>query len=276
MELHDYAASRMVRLAVETIMAVSRSYCSIRVAGFCIRLQADHFGSGLAYYPTAPHDPHIYTHLRQGSQAFNQRSLAIPFLSGWDHILELFSKNLTKTSTTFVSNAPLLGKVYFHRLAIPISIAISNLITLGIQLSIFLVCFAFQYLRGSNAHFTRWILLTPFFLLTLAGYGLGAGIIVSALTTRYRDLANLVTFGVTLAMYGTPVIYPLSVVPPQYRWLMQLNPLAVLMEGFRLAFLGVGSVNMAQLVVSFGMMLVVLVVGLMLFSHVERIFMDTI
>jgi lipopolysaccharide transport system permease protein len=170
----------------------------------------------------------------------------------------------------------LLGKVYFHRLAIPISIAISNLITLGIQLGIFLVCFTFQYLRGSNVHFTRWILLTPVFLLILAGYGLGGGIIVSALTTRYRDLANLITFGVTLAMYGTPVIYPLSVVPPQYRWLMQLNPLAVLMEGFRLAFLGVGNVDMAHFAVSFGIMLVVLVVGLMLFTHVERIFLDTV
>ena len=187
-----------------------------------------------------------------------------------------FANNLTKTSTTFVSNAPLLGKVYFHRLAIPISIAISNLITLGIQLGIFLLFFAFQYLRGSNVHFTRWILLTPLFLLILAGYGLGGGIIVSALTTRYRDLANLVTFGVTLAMYGTPVIYPLSVVPPQYRWLMQLNPLAVLMEGFRLAFLGVGNVDMAHLAASFGIMLVVLVVGLMLFTHVERIFLDTV
>jgi len=151
-----------------------------------------------------------------------------------------------------VSNSSLLGKVYFHRLAIPISIAISNLITLGIQLGIFLVCFTFQYLRGSNVHFTRWILLTPFFLLILAGYGLGGGIIVSALTTRYRDLANLVTFGVTLAMYGTPVIYPLSMVPAQFRWLMQLNPLAVLMEGFRLAFLGVGNVDMAHLAASFG------------------------
>jgi lipopolysaccharide transport system permease protein len=187
-----------------------------------------------------------------------------------------FANNLTKTSTTFASNAPLLGKVYFHRLAIPISIAISNLITLAIQLGIFLVCFAFQYLRGSNVHITRWILLTPFFLLILAGYGLGGGIIVSALTTRYRDLANLVTFGVTLAMYGTPVIYPLSVVPSQYRWLMQANPLTVLMEGFRLAFLGVGNVDLAQLAVSFGVMLVVLVVGLMLFTHVERIFMDTV
>ncbi len=130
--------------------------------------------------------------------------------------------------------------------------------------------------RKQHVHFTRWILLTPLFLLILAGYGLGGGIIVSALTTRYRDLANLVTFGMTLAMYATPVIYPLSVVPPQYRWVMQLNPLTVIMEGFRLAFLGVGNVDMVHLAASFGIMLVVLVVGLMLFTHVERIFLDTV
>jgi lipopolysaccharide transport system permease protein len=187
-----------------------------------------------------------------------------------------FSNNVTKTSGTFVTNAYLLGKVYFHRLAIPISVAISNLVTLGIQLGIFLVCFAFQYARGSNVHFTTWVLLTPFFLLILAGYGLGGGIIISALTTRYRDLANLVYFGMTLAMYATPVIYPLSVVPAHYRWVMQLNPLTVLMEGFRLGFLGVGQVDMAQLAASFGIMLVVLAVGLMLFTRVERIFMDTV
>jgi lipopolysaccharide transport system permease protein len=187
-----------------------------------------------------------------------------------------FANNLTKTSATFVSNAHLLGKVYFHRLAIPISVAISNLVTLGVQLGIFLMCFAFQYTRGSNVHFTKWILLTPFYLLILGGYGFGGGIIVSALTTRYRDLANLVNFGVTLAMYATPVIYPVSAVPTHYRWVTQLNPLTVLMEGFRLGFLGVGSVDEAQLAASFGIMLVVLVVGLMLFTHVERIFMDTV
>ena len=99
--------------------------------------------------------------------------------------------------------------------------AISNLVTLGIQLSIFLVCFAFQYARGSNVHFTKWILLTPLFLFILGGYALGLGIIVSALTTRYRDLANLVFFGLTLAMYATPVIYPVSAVPPHYRWVTQ-------------------------------------------------------
>jgi lipopolysaccharide transport system permease protein len=187
-----------------------------------------------------------------------------------------FSNNLAKTSYTFVGNAHLLGKVYFHRLVIPISVAISNLITFGIQFGIFLVCFTFQYLRGGNAHFTGWIFCAPLFLLMLAGYGLGAGIIVSALTTRYRDLANLVGFGITLAMYATPVIYPVSAVPQQYLWVTKLNPLTPVFEGLRLGLLGAGNFDMTQLATSFSLMLVVLVTGLMLFTHVEKTFMDTV
>lgn len=187
-----------------------------------------------------------------------------------------FANNLAKTSSTFVGNAHLLGKVYFHRLVIPISVAISNLVTFGIQLGIFLACFGFQYFLGGNAHFTVWIFCVPLFLLMLAGYGLGGGIIVSALTTRYRDLANLVAFGITLAMYATPVIYPVSAVPEKYFWVTKLNPLTPIFEGLRLAFLGAGDVSVAQLATSFGIMVVVLLVGLMLFTHVEKSFMDTV
>jgi lipopolysaccharide transport system permease protein len=200
------------------------------------------------------------------------------YLSGtvcWSY----FANNLGKTSGTFVGNAALLGKVYFHRLCIPISIAISNLITFGIQLGIFLIFLAVYYFTGSaggNVHFSGWIFCTPLFLLMLAGYGLGGGIIVSALTTRYRDLSNLVGFGVQLMMYATPVILPVSAVPPHYRWVMQINPLTPIVEGFRLGFLGAGNVDGLQLGISFGVMLVVLGIGMMLFTHVERTFMDTV
>ena len=187
-----------------------------------------------------------------------------------------FSNNVNKTASTFVGNAALLGKVYFHRLVIPISIAISNLITFGIQLAIFLVVFAIQYFSGRNVHFTGWILCTPIFLLMLAGYGLGGGIIVSALTTRYRDLSILVAFGVQLLMYATPVILPVSAMPSQYRWVLEINPPTPIIEGFRLGFLGAGTVDAQQLAVSFGIMLVVLAIGLMLFTHVEKTFMDTV
>lgn len=187
-----------------------------------------------------------------------------------------FANNVTKTSSTFVGNASLLGKVYFHRLVIPVSIAISNLISFAIQFGIFLAFLLFFFLRGAPVHLTGWVFCLPLFMLMLAGYGLGSGIIVSALTTRYRDLTNLVAFGVQLLMYATPVILPISQMPAKYRWVLQINPLTPIVEGFRLAFLGAGSVDALQLGVSFAVMLVVLVVGLMLFTHVEKTFMDTV
>ena len=187
-----------------------------------------------------------------------------------------FANNLNKTSSTFVGNSALLGKVYFHRLVIPVSVAISNLISFGISLAIFLVILAVYYFHGSDVHLTRWIFCLPLFLLMLAGYGLGGGIIVSALTTRYRDLTNLVAFGVQLLMYASFIMYPASQVPHKYQWVVQLNPLVPIIEGFRLAFLGAGTVDALQLASSFGIMLVVLAVGLMLFTHVEKTFMDTV
>jgi lipopolysaccharide transport system permease protein len=187
-----------------------------------------------------------------------------------------FANNITKTSATFVGNSALLGKVYFHRLAIPVSIAISNLISFGIQLGIFLAFLIMFYFKGAPVHLTAWVFCTPLFLLMLAGYGLGGGIIVSALTTRYRDLTQLVAFGVQLMMYATPVILPLSAMPAKWRWVLQFNPLTPIVEGFRLGFLGAGDVTAMQLGISFGVMLAVLAAGLMLFTHVEKTFMDTV
>lgn len=197
------------------------------------------------------------------------------YLSGnvmWSY----FANNINKTSSTFVSNSALLGKVYFHRLAIPISIALSNLISFAIQLGIFLVFLAIYYFHGANVHLTGWVFCFPLFLLMLAGYGLGGGIIVSALTTRYRDLANLVTFGVTLLMFASSVIFPMSVVPEKYQWVLKCNPLIPIMEGFRLGFLGAGQVTAMQVGASFGVMIAVLAIGMMLFTHVEKTFMDTV
>lgn len=191
---------------------------------------------------------------------------------GWTY----FANNITKTSGTFVTNSSLLGKVYFHRLVIPISIAVSNLISFVIQLAIFLVFLIIYMLKGFPVHLTGWVFCTPLFLLMLAGYGLGGGVIVSALTTRYRDLTQLVAFGVQLLMYATSVILPLSQVEPRYHWLLADNPLTPIVEGFRLGFLGAGDVSPLQLGISFGIMLIVLAVGMMLFTHVEKTFMDTV
>jgi lipopolysaccharide transport system permease protein len=187
-----------------------------------------------------------------------------------------FASCVNGTSRTFLSNASLFGKVYFHRLVIPVSVVISTVIAFCIQFAIFIVFLVGYRLWGAPLQVTIWAGLTPLLLLMLAGYGLGAGIIVSALTTRYRDLSYLVTFGVQLLMYATPVIYPTSSIPDRYRWIVQLNPLSPIIEAFRLGFLGVGTVTPVQIAESFGVMLVVLAAGLMLFTRVEQTFMDTV
>jgi lipopolysaccharide transport system permease protein len=183
---------------------------------------------------------------------------------------------VTGTSRTFVANAGLLGKVYFHRLVIPVAIVLSNLISFAFQFAILAVAVLAYRLWGTPLHITAWAALVPLMLVMLAGYGLGVGIIVSALTTRYRDLSYLVTFGVQLLMYITPVIYPTSAVPAHYRWIVRANPLTPIVEGFRRGIVGVGTLDLPQLLMSMGLMLVVLALGLVFFTRVERTFMDTV
>jgi lipopolysaccharide transport system permease protein len=187
-----------------------------------------------------------------------------------------FSSCLTKTSNTFTANAGIFGKVYFPRLTVPISILISNLIALAIQFVLFLCFMAYFGLFGATIRPNAWILVTPLLLFLMAGLGLGFGIIVSSLTTRYRDLQFLVTFGVQLWMFATPVIYPLSQVPERYRWIILANPMTPILETFRYAFLGTGIVNVFHLLYSFSFMIGVLLIGVLIFNRVERTFMDTV
>ncbi len=187
-----------------------------------------------------------------------------------------FAACLTKTSNTFVANAGIFGKVYFPRLTVPLSILVSNLVALAIQLGLFLAFLAYFWLAGAAIQPNWWALLTPVLVLMMAGLGLGFGIIVSSLTTRYRDLQYLVTFGVQLLMYATPVIYPLSAIPDKYRWLILANPMTPIVEGFRYAFLGAGTVGGWHLLYSAAFMLAVLLIGILIFSQVERTFMDTV
>jgi len=191
-------------------------------------------------------------------------------------IFAYFASSLTKTSETFVSNANLFGKVYFPRLTVPVSILFSNLIAFMIQFGFFLAFMAFFFLRGTPLHPNWWILFTPVLLLMMAGLGLGFGIIVSSLTTKYRDLRFLVQFGVQLLQYVTPVIYPLSAMSPKYQALIRLNPLTSVVEAFRYAYLGSGSINFLQLGYSFAIMLAALVFGAVIFNRVEATFMDTV
>lgn len=197
------------------------------------------------------------------------------YLSGtvvWSY----FAECLNKTSQTFITNAHLFGKVYFPRLAVPVSILISNLITFAIQFALFLGFVVYYMLSGAGVQPNAWALLTPFLLLIMAGLGLGFGVIVSSLTTRYRDLRFLVAFGVQLWMYATPVIYPVSAIPERFQPLILANPLTPVVEAFRYAYLGAGTVNGPMLAYSALVTLVVLFVGLLLFNRTEATFMDTV
>ena len=191
-------------------------------------------------------------------------------------IWRYFADCLTKTSDTFTKNAGIFGKVYFPRLVMPISILFSNLISFAIQLLQLFGFMVYFHIAGAKFHPNAWLLLTPLLILLMAGIGLGLGIIVSALTTRYRDLQNLVKFGVQLLMYATTVIFPLSAVPEKYQWIIILNPITPIIEMFRFAFLGTATVGAFYLLYSAGFMIVVLSIGIIIFNRVERNFMDTV
>ena len=187
-----------------------------------------------------------------------------------------FADCLKKTSNTFAGNAGLFGKVYFPRLSIPVADLISTLITFTIQFAMFLFFLAYFKINGSDVQLTTWALLLPVVIFLMAGLGLGFGIIVSSLTTKYRDLRYLVGFGIQLWMYATPVIYPTSTIPERLQWLVSVNPITPIVEIFRYAFLGAGSPSWGGLVYSFVFMLVVFTIGVLIFNRVESTFMDTI
>ncbi|MCD6577498.1 MAG: ABC transporter permease [Anaerolineaceae bacterium] len=187
-----------------------------------------------------------------------------------------FANCLKKTSNTFAGNAGLFGKVYFPRLAIPVADLISNLITFAIQFALFLAFLTYFMLSGSDVHITTWVLLLPVLIFLMAGLGLGFGIIISSLTTKYRDLRYLVSFGMQLWMYATPVIYPASTIPGKWQWVLTINPITPIIEAFRYAFLGAGSASWGGLGYSFAFMLVVFTIGVLIFNRVEATFMDTV
>ena len=193
-------------------------------------------------------------------------------VTGWTY----FADCLSRTSDTFISNANLFGKVYFPRLAAPLSLVISGLIKFAVQFAFFLAFLIFYLVRGAPIKPNAWITLTPVLLLIMAGLGLGSGIVISSLTTKYRDLRFLVGFGVQLLMYLTPVVYPLSAVSEKYRWAILLDPMTPLIETFRYAFLGAGTVSLLHLAYSAVAAVTVLFLGMLLFNRVEKTYMDTV
>lgn len=187
-----------------------------------------------------------------------------------------FSNCLSGTSNTFISNAHLFGKVYFPRLVIPISIVTSNLITLAIQFTLFMTFRTYFTANDADIRFTTWALAFPLLILLMAGMGLGFGIIVSSVTTKYRDLTYLVGFGVSLWMYASPIIYPVSSIPERWRWVADINPITPIIETFRMGFLGQGDASWLRLGYSGLFMLVVLFIGVVIFNRVEKTFIDTV
>ncbi len=187
-----------------------------------------------------------------------------------------FADCLTGTSNTFVQNAGIFGKVYFPRLTVPLAKVITDLLKFGIQLTLFLGFLAYFRLSGADVHFSGWIFYLPLLILQMALLGLGFGILISSMTTKYRDLTFLVAFGMQLWMYATPVVYPLSQVPEQYRTLYMLNPMASVVETFRMAFLGAGSIEVPHILLGWAVTVVVLFTGIVLFSRIEKTFMDTV
>ena len=191
-------------------------------------------------------------------------------------IWNYFSEALNKTSTVFKDNSNLFGKVYFPRLIMPLAIVVSGLMKFSIQFLLFLVIVCYFAFVEKNIHPNLWILFTPFLVLLMACFALGMGMIFSSLTTKYKDLIFLLTFGINLFMYATPVVYPSSAIPAKYSWLLQINPLTGIFECFRYAYLGTGSFNSLSLWISAIEISVILIFGMLIYNKVEKSFMDTV
>lgn len=187
-----------------------------------------------------------------------------------------FADCITKTSNTFVFNSQLFGKVYFPRMIVPLSVVTSSMIKFSIQFLLFLCIFFYYYFNHESIHPGYYIFFIPLLVVLMAILGLGIGIIISSLTTKYRDLSFLVAFGVQLFMYATPVIYPLSTIPEKYKIFFVLNPMTFIIETFRLAFLGSGTFNTYHMIYTIVFSISIFLVGVILFNKVERTFMDTV
>lgn len=203
---------------------------------------------------------------------------ALFYLSGitlWNY----FSESLTKTSDTFFTNQAIFGKVYFPRLIAPLSVTISGLIKMFIQFGVFVIVYIYFAVKGTQVTPNVYALLLPLLIIILAGLSLGFGIIISSMTTKYRDLKFLIAFAVQLWMYATPIIYPLSVMEGSYKkymWLIQANPVTAVMETFKYGFLGQGTFSWLSLAYSGLFAIVILFIGLIIFNRVEKSFMDVV
>jgi len=193
-------------------------------------------------------------------------------VTNWNY----FAECLNKTATTFKDNQNIFGKVYFPRLVVPLAVVVTNLLKYGIQMFLFVGFYLYFYAKGAPLAPNSIALLFPLLVVILAGLGLGFGLLFTSMTTKYRDLVFLLAFGVQLAMYATPVIYPLSEVPADYQWLAALNPMTSIIETFKYGFLGKGTFQWASLGYSGGFMILLLLFSIAVFNRTEKNFMDTV
>tara|TARA_A100001011_G_scaffold208692_1_gene216852 strand:+ start:878 stop:1708 length:831 start_codon:yes stop_codon:yes gene_type:complete len=199
------------------------------------------------------------------------------YMSGiiaWNYFLGC----LTSTSGTFTTNAGLFGKVYFPRIIVPLSSVVSGLFRFGVQLIMFLGFYFFYFLSGNYqiSPSPQALLFIPIMIIQMAMLGQGIGMIISALTTKYRDLNYLLSFGTQLMMYASPIVYPLSVVPENYKIYILANPMTPIIEVFRQAFIGKGVLEMNMFIYSIFFTLITFIIGLLVFNKMEKNFIDTV
>jgi lipopolysaccharide transport system permease protein len=202
------------------------------------------------------------------------------FVLAGNTLWNYFSTTFTDTADTFKKNQGIFGKVYFPRAIMPLAVTISNLFKFSIQFTLFLAVLFYVKINGGHAQPNVYILFTPLILIAMALISMGIGMVVTAITTKYRDFTFLLTFGVTLLMYITPVVYPTSLAlekfPSQYVWLIYANPLTGLFDLFKYAYLGEGILNAAAIAWSASFAVVIYILGLAIFNRTEKSFMDTI
>ncbi|MFC5684447.1 ABC transporter permease [Flavobacterium sp. MAHUQ-51] len=190
-----------------------------------------------------------------------------------------FTTCLNGTSNTFAANAGIFGKVYFPRIITPLSVVISNVLKFGIQFIIFICFYLYFYWNGAAIGLTIWVLFFPFLIVLMGILGLGLGMIISSMVTKYRDLNYLIGFGVQLLMYLSAVVYPMALIEkkmPQYSWLVQYNPLAYIIETSRVMLLNVGEISVYGIVYTVSITIIVFILGLLVFNKVEKSFIDTV
>jgi lipopolysaccharide transport system permease protein len=219
----------------------------------------------------------IYTFIFGGLANLSTDGLPQPLfymagITAWNY----FADCITKTSTVFKDNANIFGKVYFPRLIMPLSIVASNLVRFGVQMLLLFIMMGYYTAHDAAFTITPAVLLFPVLVILMALLGLGLGLIITALTTKYRDLAFLVTFGIQLLMYTTTVIYPLSSAPEKYKMFISLNPMTGIIEAFRYAFLGQGQISINTLGYTTLFTIVVMVLGILIFNKTEKTFVDTV